>query len=321
MDAPQPLRPQTPVEQQGHLSKTQLYTVTVILSIAVLGLAGYIVWDSFLTDSANPTPNQITIENEDTVENEEENEELESGERDETNIQSESIDTAPWITYYSSFWTGDNIAFKCPPNWKFESNMPAGLSEEYSKCTSPDGSVFKHFLDPKAQDYRYTCDERSDVLIEETDYIRHYDNDSNEWYICSAVTSAPDYTYNPGTEAFMFIAANTSELEYLDEILRSVRSVSELFFTDTATYQGDGSSISSEYAGYSWFKTCSMQLPICTHYLIPTGMALTFDDFSEDNINKEFYISGTATGDSNRGATDGNSYIILKDVEQLQLAP
>ncbi len=64
-----------------------------------------------------------------------------------------------------------------------------------------------------------------------------------------------------------------------------------------------------------------MQLPICTHYLIPTGMALTFDDFSEDNINKEFYISGTATGDSNRGATDGKSYIILKDVEQLQLAP
>ena len=36
-----------PLEDKGHLSRTQLYILLAILSIAILGLCGYIVWDKY----------------------------------------------------------------------------------------------------------------------------------------------------------------------------------------------------------------------------------------------------------------------------------
>jgi nitrate reductase NapE component len=54
-----------PSEEQGHLSRTQLYIVTAILSIAVLGLCGFIVWDHLQSDTTNTpstTPSTETTE-------------------------------------------------------------------------------------------------------------------------------------------------------------------------------------------------------------------------------------------------------------------
>ena len=61
-----------PLEERGHLSRTQLYIVSAILSLAVLGLVGYIVWDSYQIDSNSKISSKSTTlkitDSEDTAE-------------------------------------------------------------------------------------------------------------------------------------------------------------------------------------------------------------------------------------------------------------
>lgn len=49
-----------PLEEQGHLSRTQLYIIAAVLSIAVLGLVGYIIWNYIQTDDTTSTQSSPT---------------------------------------------------------------------------------------------------------------------------------------------------------------------------------------------------------------------------------------------------------------------
>lgn len=65
------------LEQQGHLSRTQLYFIVGVLSLVVLGLSGYVTWDYIQTNDTNTQTTATTTENE--------------AESAETEIQEESV--------------------------------------------------------------------------------------------------------------------------------------------------------------------------------------------------------------------------------------
>lgn len=92
-----------PLEEQGHLSRTQLYIVAAILSLAVLGLVGYIAWDYFQTDTTTTTSTTSTTETEEEQEDtsEEENTDEETEEEVDTNVQ---LTPTQFIVEY---WKGD----------------------------------------------------------------------------------------------------------------------------------------------------------------------------------------------------------------------
>lgn len=73
-----------PLEKQGHLSRTQLYILLAILSVAVLGLCAYIVWDCYNSDPVITKTvykeSTETQETEDDTENTDEDTETETDE-------------------------------------------------------------------------------------------------------------------------------------------------------------------------------------------------------------------------------------------------
>jgi hypothetical protein len=313
MDDSHTVEAQKPLDQKGKLTRTHLYILLAILSLAIICLCGYIIWDS--NKESTERKACITTTSSETTEEES----TTSDNTQEDDSDTEEIDTTTWVTYMSSYGTGEKFAYECPSDWEFVSSEQPGTSVSFASCTSNSGSVFKHYMDPSMQDYRYTCREDSgDVKIEGTSYMRHYDEDSGEWYVCSRWSDETDYTFMPSdADAIAIFAANSGDLPYLDAIIKTVRHVSDNFLAVTAIYYGDGSSISSEYSDYAWFRTCDTETSSCTHYLIEKEQAEAFEDYTDENLNREFVLEGTTTAGG--GAAAGNTYILFGEITKLKL--
>jgi nitrate reductase NapE component len=109
-----PVPPKNSPPEQKQMSRTHLYILLAILSVAVIGLAGYIIWDLYRTEEGDATPEQATTN--ETVNTEgttAEGEEPTTNEQAETEEPESATDPYEgWLTYDKTEETG--YSFKYP---------------------------------------------------------------------------------------------------------------------------------------------------------------------------------------------------------------
>lgn len=88
----------TPLEEKGHLNRTQLYILLAILSFFVLGLCGYIVWDNY---NSEPVVTRTVYKESSESEKENDSETSETGTLNDNDTESvtNEIDTSSWNTF------------------------------------------------------------------------------------------------------------------------------------------------------------------------------------------------------------------------------